>query len=200
MMKSKNLWLLAVPTAFLALAGCGGGSDNGPSVPTPTPTPTIPSGVNYNNIGTFSAISGNSNVDKSQFQANQSGVLRSNGNSAVLTLTDQDSIIQSRRFRITGPFSPSTVGQSISLAASGGDGVATVIYEQNDGGTLSRWQANSGTVIIDQFTPSNTVGVDATVRFRLLNATFVPSTATEDGLDKGAATGTFAFNVNGAIS
>ncbi len=199
MIQSKNLWLLAVPAAFLVLSGCGGGSDNGPTTPVPTVTPIAtsppPTGVVYDNRGTYSAIAGNSNVNSVRFVANQSNVLQMNANSTVLTLTDQQSIIQSRRFRLTGPFGPSSVGQTFPIASVGGPGVATVDYEQNDGGTLSRWQANGGNIIIDNYMLSNTVGVDATVRFRLVNATFVPST----NLDNGDARGTFTFNVNGAI-
>ncbi len=200
-MKTKNLWLLAVPIAVLAINGCGGGSDNGPETPnstaTPVPTVTTPPGTIYDNRATFTAVSSNSNVNRTALVANQSNISTDISGTSVLRLTEQESIIQSRNVRVTGLFDASTVGQSIPIQATGGQGIATADYEQNDGGTLRRWEATGGTVIIDSFTSSSISGGEPTVRFRLINATFVPVNAADNPIK---STGTFTLNANGAIN
>lgn len=54
--------------------------------------------------------------------------------------------------------------------------------------------AVSGTVIIDRYTPAGATVFRDTVRFRLINATFVPTNKASQ------STGNFTFNVNGAIN
>ena len=200
-MKTNNLWLIAVPVAVLALNGCGGGggNNNGPGTPsstaTPIPTVTTPPGTVYDNSATFTAVSNRSNVNSTTLMANQSNITTDSTGMSVLRLTEQMSIVQSRNIRITGNFDASSVGQSIPISATSGTGIAMADYEQNDGGTLSRWEATSGTVVIDQFTPPFTSGADPTVRYRLIKATFVPSKVTNS-----QATGTFTLSAKGAIN
>lgn len=202
-MNTKNLWLLAVPLAVVALNGCGGGG-SGPGNSNATPIPTItspppPPGIVYDNKVIFSAVSNGSNVNRTDLVANQSNITTDNAGNSVLRLTEQMSIVQSRNLRITGTFDASTAGQNIPVQATAGAGIAMADYEQNDGGTLRRWEATSGTVIIDSIQPSNSGG-DPTVRYRLINATFVPSTGSTAGTVSTAGTGTFTLNAKGAIN
>ena len=198
LMKTNNLWLLALPLAVLAINGCGGGNGSGTPNRTATPIPTVtspppPSGIVYDNKVVFSAVSSGSNADKTDLVANQSNITTDTAGTSVLRLTEQMSIIQSRNLRVTGQFNASIVGQNIPIRATPGNGIAMADYEQNDGGTLNRWEATGGTVIIDSFQPSTISGGDAVVRYRLINATFTPS--------KGSTgTGTFTLNAKGAAN